>query len=439
MYPKTITLLIFCFCVLGNFFAQGSLPRFPIRQGEQELRRIEATFDIINTTSEDIIFERSREELLKVARVRFRRDIDINNIEIREVSFTVPNPPRQRNRLMTVNAIGIAVKTPRSIQQIVQCAMNDLLLDSKIPPGSTIGIYYVERESNIDRLNFIVSEIDRALSNRGYIVARRDDIMDRLLLEQATQRVEGLFDLNTAVGMGEFAGASVVIDGRIEDNGKFGVLRLRATCVERNIGLGSGASDLDYGTEKVIPHSPSSNAVEFIHPFNGFAVSLGFVYSSPMGDDINLLKNNNIDIKAGNGFFVEFTYTFFQKSALQFEPGIRAITRNLMINDTNQNTFDIEGLLRLRLNPRFLKFDADETFAISPMLGVGTSLINYTAFAGIDLVYKKTFVIGLEYNFSHHFYDYITVQFYDQNLDFYRNRKIEFYRSSLMVSIGYLF
>ena len=94
-----------------------------------------------------------------------------------------------------------------------------------VPQRSRIAIVFITAEDR-STTDFITGELEFIWVNGGYIITDRSEL-DRLRREQNFQ-LSGEVDDATAVSIGRFAGADIIVTGRVDGEGNLRRLRLRA-------------------------------------------------------------------------------------------------------------------------------------------------------------------------------------------------------------------
>ena len=94
-----------------------------------------------------------------------------------------------------------------------------------IPQRSKIAIVYITAQDR-STTEYIVGELEFIWVNKGYFITDRSQL-DRLRREQNFQ-MSGEVDDATAVSIGKFAGADIIVTGRVDGEGNLRRLRLRA-------------------------------------------------------------------------------------------------------------------------------------------------------------------------------------------------------------------
>jgi hypothetical protein len=90
---------------------------------------------------------------------------------------------------------------------------------------SRLVIVYITAEDR-SQTDFIAGELEHILRRRGFVIIDRSEL-DRIRTEQRFG-LSGEVDDSTAARIGNIAGASVVITGRVDGEGNLRRLRLRA-------------------------------------------------------------------------------------------------------------------------------------------------------------------------------------------------------------------
>ena len=94
-----------------------------------------------------------------------------------------------------------------------------------IPQRSRIAIVYITAQDR-STTDYIAGELEYIWVNSGYIIIDRSQL-DKLRLEQNFQLSEEVDDA-TAISIGKFAGADIIVTGRVDGEGNLRRLRLRA-------------------------------------------------------------------------------------------------------------------------------------------------------------------------------------------------------------------
>jgi len=98
-------------------------------------------------------------------------------------------------------------------------------VSEKFTTRSRIAIVYITAEDR-SQTDFIAGELEHILRRQGFVIIDRSEL-DRIRAEQRFG-TSGEVDDSTAARIGNIAGASVVITGRVDGEGNLRRLRLRA-------------------------------------------------------------------------------------------------------------------------------------------------------------------------------------------------------------------
>ncbi|MDR1180172.1 MAG: CsgG/HfaB family protein, partial [Spirochaetales bacterium] len=93
-----------------------------------------------------------------------------------------------------------------------------------IPAQAKIAIVYITTQ-DVSTTEYIVGELEYMWVNQGYFITDRSQL-DRLRREQNFQ-MSGEVDDATAVSIGKFAGANIIVTGSVDGEGDLRRLRLR--------------------------------------------------------------------------------------------------------------------------------------------------------------------------------------------------------------------
>jgi hypothetical protein len=130
-------------------------------------------------------------------------------------------------------------KPDPTIDFAIQSAVEQVAED--LPNGSRIAIVEVTSQNRNVR-EYVIYEVEHLLREKRYI------IVDRLQLDRARDElklgISGEVDENTAVSIGKFTGANVVITGMVHGEGNLQRLRLRAIEVETGQVVGTASQEV---------------------------------------------------------------------------------------------------------------------------------------------------------------------------------------------------
>ena len=151
------------------------------------------------------------------------------NADSQRYVFTIELPmwligTRVKLKQVSVTALtGSAARVATGIEGALERAAEQTM--QNVPRRSRIAIVYI---TALDRstTDYITGELEFIWVNAGYIITDRSQL-DRLRQEQNFQ-LSGEIDDATAVSIGKFAGADIIVTGRVDGEGNLQRLRLRA-------------------------------------------------------------------------------------------------------------------------------------------------------------------------------------------------------------------
>ena len=230
--PHIITVMAFVvFIVLG--LASASAPevdvtssRRPLKQGEQIIGSVQAEFKSpYNATPQGQILTNdiAYDTLLMEARKQFQGNIDVRDIicvygRLVGVSYNITasgNVVSLDGGNRRTTAAGVEGALERAAEQTLK----------NVPKRSRIAIVFITAQDR-STTDYIAGELEFIWVNEGYIITDRSQL-DRLRREQNFQ-LSGEVDDATAVSIGKFAGADIIVTGRVDGEGNLQRLRLRA-------------------------------------------------------------------------------------------------------------------------------------------------------------------------------------------------------------------
>ena len=119
--------------------------------------------------------------------------------------------------------VGNASTTGKNIEEALSRAAGDAL--KTVPKNSRIAIVFITAQDR-STTEYIVGELEFIWVNAGFTIVDRSDL-DRIRREQNLQ-MSGEVDDETAVSIGKFIGANIIVTGRVDGEGNLRRLRLRA-------------------------------------------------------------------------------------------------------------------------------------------------------------------------------------------------------------------
>jgi hypothetical protein len=225
------------FIVLGLAYASVPLttgPYKPSTTSDKVIGNVQATFeaqqgDAISPFAKQEKNEAAYVALLVVAQKEYQGNIDIRDVIWRQGKH-ISGVKTAVFAMYEYVAVGkvISVDTAARAQEtavegaLARAAEQAL---KNAPPKSKIAIVNITAADR-NYANFIAGELEFIWVNAGFFITDRGDL-DRIRQEQNFQ-MSGEVDDATAVSIGKFAGADVIVTGSIDGEGNLRRLRLRA-------------------------------------------------------------------------------------------------------------------------------------------------------------------------------------------------------------------
>jgi hypothetical protein len=160
--------------------------------------------------------------LLETARKEYSGDIDIVDI-----FWVFVN---QANKKFNYSATGKVVSfggnsksTATGVEGALERAADEL--SENFTAKSRLAIVYITAQDR-STTEFITGELEHLLRRQSFVIIDRSEL-DKIRREQNFQ-MSGEVDDETAVSIGKFAGANIIITGRVDGEGNLRRLRLRA-------------------------------------------------------------------------------------------------------------------------------------------------------------------------------------------------------------------
>lgn len=214
--------LVFLLVCFTNLYAQPTVsnPHRPLRSipNANVIGGIQVTFDhYLEGNHRDIegLNEAAYNALLGAASLQYSGDIDV-------VDITWVKVGRVRGRHQ-YNANGRVVNTTGGVEGALERATDEV--SEAFTSRTRLAIVYITaRERGLTE--YITGELEHILRRQGFVIIDRSEL-DRIREEQRFG-TSGEVDDRTAARIGQIAGASVVITGRVDGDGDLRRLRLRA-------------------------------------------------------------------------------------------------------------------------------------------------------------------------------------------------------------------
>jgi len=187
-------------------------------------------------------------KLKEKAGEKYQGNIDIRNITVAQtkasgalafglIGALVSKP--EFNATGDVVIFTNAASTAQAVEGALEKAATQAL--KNVPQKSTIAIVYI---TALDKstTEYIAGELEFIWVNQGYFLTDRSQL-DKLRQEQNFQ-MSGEIDDATAVSIGKFAGANIIVTGRVDGEGNLRRLRLRVLNVQTAQVVGAASEPL---------------------------------------------------------------------------------------------------------------------------------------------------------------------------------------------------
>ena len=163
-------------------------------------------------------------ELLSVAKKKYPdRSIDIADIYWVASDRDNRNPVDASGKIVSIGGDASRLSTATGVEGALERASVEVT--ENFTARSRIAIVYITAEDRSSTV-FITGELEHLLRRQGFVIIDRSEL-DRIRTEQRFG-LSGEVDDATAARIGNFAGANIVITGRIDGEGNLRRLRLRA-------------------------------------------------------------------------------------------------------------------------------------------------------------------------------------------------------------------
>jgi len=236
---------VFVFCLIAllvscSTTAVGYRPLTAAEAGNYTvLGSVQVTFTMPSggeTGVTEAVKQQAYIELKQKAGEQYQGNIDIRNIIVNQtkasgaLAFGVIGALVSKPEFSATGDVVIfnnAASTAQAVEGALARAAEEAL--KNVAKRSTIAIVYITAEDR-NTANFIAGELEYIWVNDGYIITDRSQL-DILRAEQNFQ-MSGEVDDATAVSIGKFAGADIIVTGTVDGEGSLRRLRLRALNTE---------------------------------------------------------------------------------------------------------------------------------------------------------------------------------------------------------------
>jgi hypothetical protein len=190
---------------------------------------VQTTFS--TTTSSSIVTERIKQQayikLKEIASEKYQGNIDVVNITVTYVKggtiFQDYSADFSADGQVVLLGGGSTTSVATGVEGALARAADDTL--KNIPQRSKIAIVYITAQDR-SMTEYITGELEYICVKAGYTIIDRSQL-DRIRREQNFQ-MSGEIDDETAVSIGKFIGANIIVTGRVDGENNLRRLRLRA-------------------------------------------------------------------------------------------------------------------------------------------------------------------------------------------------------------------
>jgi hypothetical protein len=195
----------------------------PLASTEVVIGTVQASYNALGTITSVMMDQQAYTRLLEAAKKSYQ-----GNIDVRDVTWVPVKRIKRHEYEWLANGSVILLEgggrnTTAGVEGALARAAEQTV--KSVPVRSKIAIVYI---TALDRstTDYIAGELEYIWVNEGYIITDRSQL-DRLRREQNFQ-MSGEVDDETAVSIGKFAGANIIVTGRVDGEGSLQRLRLRA-------------------------------------------------------------------------------------------------------------------------------------------------------------------------------------------------------------------
>ena len=229
--------------LVGLFVSCASAPTTaklyrPLEQGTnaEVIGTVQTKFESIgggmnkNKQILDMINGAAYSALLDAAKQEYGGNIDIYDIlwtQVRVIKSAATYVNMVVEYTASGKVISYEVANRRSTDAIIEGALAHAAeeVSENFTARSMIAIVYIAAQDK-STTDFITGELEHILRKQGFVIIDRSEL-DKVRREQNFQ-MAGEVDDSTAVSIGKFAGANIIVTGRVDGEGSLRRLRLRA-------------------------------------------------------------------------------------------------------------------------------------------------------------------------------------------------------------------
>ena len=189
---------------------------------------VQAVFETVcpNTVITETVKNLAYIKLLETAKNEYQGNIDVCDITVSKIETV-----NYARNIFKLAAIGKVVSfegaNRRNTDAIIEGALANAAeeVSENFTARSRIAIVYITAQDR-STTEYISGELEHILQRQGFVIIDRSEL-DKIRREQNLQ-MSGEVDDETAVSIGKFAGANIIVTGRVDGEGNLRRLRLRA-------------------------------------------------------------------------------------------------------------------------------------------------------------------------------------------------------------------
>ena len=211
--------------LVGSLVSCASGPYKPVNLNENVIGSVQTTFEANIYNGKNNTDEATYIALLEAAKKNYQGNIDIRDVtwvQLRKVKGLGMYELSGNGKVVLLGG-GSTANVGTGVEGALARAADETL--KNVTQRSRIAIVYITAQDR-STTEYIVGELEFIWVNKGYFITDRSQL-DRLRREQNFQ-MSGEVDDATAVSIGKFAGADIIVTGRVDGEGNLRRLRLRA-------------------------------------------------------------------------------------------------------------------------------------------------------------------------------------------------------------------
>lgn len=182
----------------------------------------------------EILNETAYIELVKAAKIEYGNDVDVADVTWTDITirFTKLNVFSASGKVIEIDQnAGVGDALARAAKNAIR----------NVPANSAIAIIYITA-GDMSLINYVAGELEFIWVNEGYTICDRSRL--EILRQEQKFSLSGEVDDSSAVGIGKFIGANVIVTGSIDGENKLRRLRLRVLNTQTGQVIGVASEEL---------------------------------------------------------------------------------------------------------------------------------------------------------------------------------------------------